>query len=603
MTKTKKSYRIGLYIRVSTEEQAENPEGSIRNQEERLRQTVKLKNMEGHFGEIIEVYLDCARSGKDTKRPALQRMLQAIRNREINLVMATELSRVSRSIRDFAEIWEMMQANDCGFQSLRENFDTTTAAGEMVLYTMANIAQFERRQVSERVAANFQSRASRGLYNGGCIPYGYRRMPEKPGYLEINPDEAENVRTVFKVYLETQSTAKAAKVLNAKGIRLTRAMQGGGRQRLGHFIFDTVHKILKNKAYIGVRTYLVKGETHETKAVWEPIVDRIIFDRVQKIVTRKVGRPKAASETRYPYLLSGLLFCKQCGDRLSGRSAHGRNGKIAYYEHAWCLKAQAHLKNKTAPCDHPRMLARLIEPIVWDETRRFLTQPQMLKELMKETKVLQSKNQKGSELESLKYKIHSLNSQLEALTDRLSQLPKSVSATPIFKQMEKFEETKAIYQSRLELAKAQSGQQDLPVATDDLNEFKKSIMQLLKLQDDPEIRTKLIAKVVHRVDVTKDGVEIQFHIGSSHYSQELALMGSSRSLIPKSEEKREATPPQPKFFSEKGSRSLQNGGGAGSRTRVRKSFVLRRATCLVVALRMMHKRPTTNSCAPLPQLF
>ncbi|MCK6596857.1 MAG: recombinase family protein, partial [Bdellovibrionaceae bacterium] len=77
--------RISLYIRVSTEEQASNPEGSIKNQEERLRMTVKLKNMEGHFGDIVAVYVDRAKSGKDTNRPELQKLLLAIRKKETDL--------------------------------------------------------------------------------------------------------------------------------------------------------------------------------------------------------------------------------------------------------------------------------------------------------------------------------------------------------------------------------------------------------------------------------------------------------------------------------------------------------------------------------------
>lgn len=158
-TTTPSKRRIGIYIRVSTEEQAENPEGSIRNQEMRLRETVRLKNMQQSFGEITEVFTDRARSGKDLHRPELQRLLTKIRAREIDLVMVTELSRLSRSIRDFAGMWDLMRENKCGFQSLRENFDTTTAAGEMVLFTVSNIAQFERRQVSERVAVNFESKS------------------------------------------------------------------------------------------------------------------------------------------------------------------------------------------------------------------------------------------------------------------------------------------------------------------------------------------------------------------------------------------------------------------------------------------------------------
>ncbi len=86
-----------------------------------------------------------------TSSLGLQKMLFDIESGKIDLVMVSEISRISRNMKDFSEIWELMKKNNCGFYSLRENFDTTTAAGEMVLYTIANIAQFERRLVSERL--------------------------------------------------------------------------------------------------------------------------------------------------------------------------------------------------------------------------------------------------------------------------------------------------------------------------------------------------------------------------------------------------------------------------------------------------------------------
>lgn len=67
----------------------------------------------------------------------------------------------------------------CSFMSLREDFDTTTAAGEMLLFQLMNFAQFERKQTSERVSANILARASRGLYNGGTIPLGFKKCHTK----------------------------------------------------------------------------------------------------------------------------------------------------------------------------------------------------------------------------------------------------------------------------------------------------------------------------------------------------------------------------------------------------------------------------------------
>ena len=178
--------RCAGYVRVSTEEQTKNPDGSIKNQEERIKQALSFKNSQEEFGTLTHVFIDPGLSGKDMHRPELRRMLRLVSEGEIDLIIVSDLSRVSRSIRDFSQIWEFLQANHCQLWSLRENFDTSTAAGEMMLYSIANFAQYERKQTGERVTANFQARASRGLHNGGTIPLGYEIDPEKRGHLRIH---------------------------------------------------------------------------------------------------------------------------------------------------------------------------------------------------------------------------------------------------------------------------------------------------------------------------------------------------------------------------------------------------------------------------------
>ena len=146
--------KVAYYIRVSTEEQAQNPEGSIKNQEERLKLTLRLKNEMALFGEFAGIYVDAGRSGKDMNRPELKRLLKDIQAGAITMVMVTELSRLSRSIKDFSEIWEFMQRHECGFLSLRENFDTSTAAGEMMLYSIANFAHYAESGIMRSGKAN-----------------------------------------------------------------------------------------------------------------------------------------------------------------------------------------------------------------------------------------------------------------------------------------------------------------------------------------------------------------------------------------------------------------------------------------------------------------
>ena len=102
---SKSFYKIGLYLRVSTKEQAEQPEGSLKNQKQRLREEVDRKNKIESFGEIIQIYCDEGLSAKDTKRPAYQKMLADIRAGRVNMIMSAELSRISRNLRDFCNLW------------------------------------------------------------------------------------------------------------------------------------------------------------------------------------------------------------------------------------------------------------------------------------------------------------------------------------------------------------------------------------------------------------------------------------------------------------------------------------------------------------------
>lgn len=194
------NYKICLYIRVSTEEQAENPEGSIKSQECRLREFVKHKNSFESFGEIIEVYCDAGISAKDTNRPAFQKMMDDIKTGKINMVLITELSRLTRSIRDFANLVELFDELGCQIYSLKDQFDSSTAVGSFSMFLMANLAQFERKQIGERISANFLSRAKRGLYNGGSVPLGYRVSGKRDGRLEVVESEAAVVRQIFKTF-------------------------------------------------------------------------------------------------------------------------------------------------------------------------------------------------------------------------------------------------------------------------------------------------------------------------------------------------------------------------------------------------------------------
>lgn len=531
--KSNQVFKIGFYVRVSTEEQAENPEGSIKNQEERLRQAVEYKNRMGNFGEVKGVYIDAGISAKDMRRPKLQELLRAVRSGEIDLIMVTEISRLSRSIRDFVEMWDLMQAHGCRFSSLREDFDTTNAAGEMVLFQLMNLAQFERKQTSERVEANIAARAGRGLYNGGMVAVGYKKIPERPGFLEIDEEMVETVKMVFAAFLREGCLAHTAIWLNNKGYTLKRQTEGGGRfRRIGHFTVDNVQAILRNKAYLGIKVFHHKGELKEVKAVWPAIIDEVTFARVGHVLDKNRRRYKPHKHGKMVYLFSGVVSCKTCGSHMPGKSATGATSKVGYYEHAWATKRDSTLSKKMFHCNPHRIPAKKLEAAAWEKVVEFITDEGLVRRILEKVRARHEENPHRKEMERLKAKIMGVNSQIEALSERLSELPKGVSAAPIYKQLERLQGIKTDHDEAL--IKFKSGgvtSVDRIVGLDTFEDFASHHRKFVVNAADITQRKQLIQKFVRKVEVGTDSFNIHYIVDQEHYRRELALKEADSRLL------------------------------------------------------------------------
>lgn len=528
------NYKIALYIRVSTEEQAENPEGSIKSQEQRLRDAVTWKNRQSTFGDIVGIYIDAGISAKDMNRPRLQAMLKDISGGLVNLVLVTEISRLSRNNRDFLSMWDLMSEFKCSFMSLREDFDTTSAAGEMLMFQLMNFAQFERKQTSERVAANMLARSSRGLYNGGSVPLGYRINRARPGYLDVDPEQAEIVKLCFDTYLQKGTLSATARWLNDQGHKVCVKKDGGGRNhRHGWFTVESLCKLLKNKVYIGIKVYTQKGEQKEVKAVWEPIIEESLFQRVgEQLDKNKSGAKTARGKNPYPYLLTGVSVCMTCGDHMPGKSATGRNGKVPYYEHSWASKRDSTLSKKLFKCDPHRIPARKVEPLVWAELEKFLNSEGFVTSLIDKVKEMNAENDDQNERKKLKARLGGLNSQMDALAERLTILPKSISPVPLFKQMEKLEEAKNELEEKL-LKIADQNVAGRLVPMENFQSFAAYTKKVLLPNSDFGLKRRIMQKFIRKIEVGVDSIKIHWNLDKHHYQQELKIMLSAQNPLVK----------------------------------------------------------------------
>jgi site-specific DNA recombinase len=526
-------YKCAIYTRVSTEEQAENPEGSIKNQELRLREFVKLKNLVAPFGEVGAVYSDPGVSAKDMNRPAFQKLLRAIEKREVNLVLVTELSRFTRSMKDFSLLQEFLKKHGCEFLSLRENFDSSSATGNLVMTIMATLAEFERRQTAERISHSFHERAKRGLYNGGAVPLGYRIDEEKPGGLVVVPEEAELVHRVFETFLKEELLAKTAKCLNREGALFPRSVRGSGGVRGRIWRMNMLYPLLRHKGYIGVRVFKdKKGSVYEAPAAWEAIIDQETFGRAQEMLARNRSHKRTHGASRYPYTLSGILFCRTCGQRLSGKSAHGNGGKVAYYAHAYQKKLQENLAGPVHICDsHHRIQASRIEPLVWRDVKAFLTDEALARELLAKAKAAVPVDSGQDLVAKQEAALTRAEAQVEALAERIAVLPRGLDPNALYLQLEKLQVERERLARGLEEVRTAAEPVDEYISLESLEAFTVGLRKQLDQGDQsPEIQAAIIRKIVGRIDVLPDGYEIFFHAGMNHYAAELGDSSGSAVL-------------------------------------------------------------------------
>ena len=321
--------KIGFYIRVSTERQAKVVEGSLKNQKQMLLAEVNKRNLlNKSWGELIEVYIDEGISGKDTNRPAFQKMLKDIEIGKIDTIMFTELSRLSRSLKDFLHIFEFTQKYSCDLICLKTDIDTTSPYKNLITKILMVFGEFEREMTSQRTSINAYERSKRGLASGGFTPLGYERDKNKKGYLLIDKKESGIVRDIFKTYIKKKSIQRTTKAIKLK--------YADSNSELSKINKSRIYSILTNKSYIGVREIYKKDKSkyEEVKAVWNGIIDEKLFRRAENLLKVNKERLHWRNSGRFNYLLSGLMMCGKCGEKLQGKCAYSRiNKKHYYYSH------------------------------------------------------------------------------------------------------------------------------------------------------------------------------------------------------------------------------------------------------------------------------
>lgn len=137
---------------------------------------IELCKKQCSYPETALIYKDRGFSGKNTARPGFQKMQEDVKNGKVSRIIVYRLDRLSRSILDFGQFWDVLEQHKVDFLSVNESFDTSTPMGRAMIYIIMIFAQLERETIAERVTDNYYTRVQKGSWPGGTTPYGMKNI-------------------------------------------------------------------------------------------------------------------------------------------------------------------------------------------------------------------------------------------------------------------------------------------------------------------------------------------------------------------------------------------------------------------------------------------
>ena len=397
-----KKYNVGIYCRLSNDDERDGESVSIENQKLLLQRYVR----EQGWNEI-DVYIDDGYSGTNFQRPGVQRLIADAKAKRINVILVKDLSRFGRNYIEFGQYTDyLFPSIGCRFIALNNGIDTMKNDGSTDVMCFLNLFnEFYSRDTSKKVRAVKKACAENGKYMGTHPPYGYKRDPLDKHHFIIDEETAPLVRRMFAMRASGTPFRKIATTLNAEGIQppgeLYYQRQGRSNPRRVNHLWNesTVKVMLRNEAYIGnmvqgkcgTLSYKSKKLVSKPKEEWirvegthEPIISREVWDTVAAIDQKRVRKSATADGIRS--IFTGLVYCADCGfkmrnqverftyqDGRPGRyssficGSYSRSGKSActihtIYEDALKQLVLADIREKAqyAEYDRERLLAQII---------------------------------------------------------------------------------------------------------------------------------------------------------------------------------------------------------------------------------------------------
>lgn len=345
--------QAAIYCRLSQDDGSLGESGSIQTQKAILTQYCQEHHME-----IVDCYCDDGWSGTNFDRPAFQRMIGDIEAGRVNTVIVKDLSRFGREYAQMGlYIEHYFEEKGVRFLSLAENIDSSQGLNNLVLPFTNVINSLYARQASEKTKAAHRARAKNGMFLGSRAPYGYQKDPNDRHHLIVDPEAAEVVKEIFRMFADGIGYVRMTKILRERNILNPQAyFNQNNPDYYKHSDYwrkpfdwhaTSVRAILNNPVYLGKLTFgktktkgfFDKRRVPAEESDWivvehthEPLVSQELWDTVHQMM--KARRRENGSGHVQPF--AGLVKCAGCGSSLNA-SYDKKKGKYTGFS-CWVYK-------------------------------------------------------------------------------------------------------------------------------------------------------------------------------------------------------------------------------------------------------------------------
>ena len=326
-----KNYSVGLYIRLSREDENKTDVSeSITNQKSLLLQYVKENNLR-----VYDIYIDDGYSGTTFDRPGFNRLIRDCENKLVNMVITKDMSRLGRDyIKTGYYLEKYFPEHNIRYIAITDNIDTyLDNSNNDIAPFKAIMNDYYAKDISKKIKSSLRAKQKEGKWVGSRCPYGYDKDINNKNHLVINEEQAGIVRYIFDLSLNGLTCFKIANKLTLENIKTPAQYydfnwKNNYNMNMGKWHPKTIKDILTNRLYTGDLVqnrrskvnYKIKKVVYNKECDYiavpnthEAIIDKELFDRVQSLIPKNVGR----NEKRENHLLDGLLYCGECNHRIS----------------------------------------------------------------------------------------------------------------------------------------------------------------------------------------------------------------------------------------------------------------------------------------------